>query len=136
MKYMKIIITLYLFFKTFLSFVYTPNIDFLISYRYRYLGVFRITAYEHTEISCDYSADERTSLNLKVAPGICAVDPNVIPIGSILYISGLGYFVAGDIGGKIKGNRIDIYIPTVEECRKFGIKYKSVFKVNFIGGNK
>jgi len=49
-----------------------------------------------------------------------AVDPKVIPLHSIVYIDGIGYFVAEDIGGAIKGNRIDIYVESHEEALKLG----------------
>jgi len=41
-----------------------------------------------------------------------AADPNVFPLGTILYIPGYGYGVVADIGGAIKGNKIDLYFQT------------------------
>jgi len=52
--------------------------------------------------------------------GIVAVDPRVIPLGTRLNIEGLGEFIALDTGKDIKGNRIDIWMPTEEECIAFG----------------
>ena len=43
--------------------------------------------------------------------GIVAVDPKVIPLGTRLYIPGYGFAVAGDTGGGIKGNMIDLGYP-------------------------
>jgi uncharacterized protein YabE (DUF348 family)/3D (Asp-Asp-Asp) domain-containing protein len=40
--------------------------------------------------------------------GLVAVDPRVIPLGSRLYLEGYGYAVAGDTGGVIKGDKIDV----------------------------
>ncbi|WP_280768714.1 peptidoglycan-binding protein [Salipaludibacillus daqingensis] len=51
---------------------------------------------------------------------VVAVDPNVIPLGSIVEVEGYGQAVAGDIGGAIKGNRIDLHVPTKDEAFAFG----------------
>lgn len=44
-----------------------------------------------------------------------AADPNVFPIGTILFIPGYGYGVVADTGSAIKGNKIDLYFETVED---------------------
>lgn len=51
-----------------------------------------------------------------------AVDPNVIPLGTYVYIDGYGYAVAADTGGAIKGNKIDIYYDYEQECDNWGVK--------------
>lgn len=51
-----------------------------------------------------------------------AVDPNVIPLGSLVYIEGLGIRRAEDTGSAIKGAKIDVYIPDLEEALEFGVK--------------
>lgn len=48
-----------------------------------------------------------------------AVDPDVIPLGSRVIIDGHTY-IAEDTGGAIKGNVIDIFLPTTEECIEWG----------------
>lgn len=49
-----------------------------------------------------------------------AVDPNVIPLGSKVYVSGYGIAIAADTGGAIKGNIIDVYLNSYEECVSWG----------------
>lgn len=51
-----------------------------------------------------------------------AVDPNVIPLGTYVYIEGLGIRKAEDTGSAIKGNKIDVYIPDLDEAIAFGVK--------------
>ena len=51
---------------------------------------------------------------------VIAVDPDVIPLYSIVEIEGLGGFIALDTGGKIKGNKIDILFSTKKEAKEFG----------------
>ncbi len=63
-----------------------------------------------------------TATGKDLRQGIVAADPKVIPMGTRIEIKDMGIFVAEDTGGKIKGNRIDIYFNSKEEAKKFGIK--------------
>ena len=56
-----------------------------------------------------------------------SVDPTVIPLGSTVYIEGLGIRVAQDTGGAIKGNRIDIYYDTHQEAIDAGNSTRNVW---------
>ena len=49
-----------------------------------------------------------------------AVDPDVIPLGTKVYVSGYGLAIAADTGGAIKGNIIDVFLNTNEECISWG----------------
>ena len=69
----------------------------------------------------------RTSTGLKIGHGIVAVDPKFIPLGTRLYIEGYGHAVAGDTGGAIKGNRIDLGHDTSSASNHFGRKKVKVF---------
>jgi 3D (Asp-Asp-Asp) domain-containing protein len=55
-----------------------------------------------------------------LARGIVAVDPNVIPMGTKLYVEGYGEAIAADQGGAIKGNRIDLFFGSHQEALNFG----------------
>lgn len=55
-----------------------------------------------------------------------AVDPEVIPLGSILYINGDRY-VAEDVGGSIDGNHIDIFFNDHGDALEYGVQYADVF---------
>jgi 3D (Asp-Asp-Asp) domain-containing protein len=59
--------------------------------------------------------------------GLVAVDPAVIPLGTRLYIQGYGYAVADDIGGAIKGNRIDLAFDSHSDAMNFGIQRLTVY---------
>jgi len=56
-----------------------------------------------------------------------AVDPEKIALGSWIYIEEMGIFRADDTGGKIKGDRIDIYMESVDDALEFGIRDVRVF---------
>ncbi len=49
-----------------------------------------------------------------------AVDPKVIPLGSYIYIEGIGFRVAQDVGSAIKGKDIDVYVPGLKEALRGG----------------
>lgn len=63
-----------------------------------------------------------TASGMRAAVGVVAVDPRVIPLGTKLYVEGYGYAIAGDTGGAIKNNRIDLYFNTERECVNYGVK--------------
>lgn len=62
--------------------------------------------------------------------GIVAVDPNMIPLGTRLFIPGYGYAVADDTGGAIVGTRIDLAFDTHEEALWFGRRNVVVYIVD------
>lgn len=80
--------------------------------------------------STAYSSDPADSLggghitatgqNLLENPMAVAVDPNVIPLGTRLYIEGYGEAYAVDTGGAIRGNIIDVHFSTAAQCYAWG----------------
>ena len=68
-----------------------------------------------------------TGMNLKDSSAkVIAVDPSVIPLGSRVWVEGYGEAVAGDTGGAIKGNRIDVLYPSESEAGSWGRKSVNV----------
>jgi 3D (Asp-Asp-Asp) domain-containing protein len=67
-----------------------------------------------------------TSRGTGVAYGTIAVDPKIIPYYSKIYVPGYGWGRALDTGGRIKGNKIDIWFPTYRECRQWGRRYVKI----------
>ena len=59
--------------------------------------------------------------------GIVAVDPRVIPLGTRVYVPGYGVALAADIGGAIKGNKIDLCIEDYHEAIRFGRRNVEVY---------
>ncbi|MER2064294.1 MAG: 3D domain-containing protein, partial [Alkalibacterium sp.] len=59
-------------------------------------------------------------IDLRENSRVIAVDPDVIPLGSEVYIPGYGEYVAGDTGGAINGNRIDLHMESVSDALIFG----------------
>lgn len=51
-----------------------------------------------------------------------AVDPDVIPFYSAVYVDGYGYAIAADCGGAIKGNKVDLYFDTEADCYNWGVR--------------
>ena len=82
----------------------------------------RATAYTHTDAGCDMI----TATGTTVRQGTVAVDPRNIPYGTRMFIVSTdgeyvyGIAVAEDCGGDIKGDRMDLYFSTYEECMQFG----------------
>lgn len=83
-----------------------------------------VTATAYTANCEGCSGITYTGINLINNPNmkVIAVDPNVIPLGSKVWVEGYGTAIAGDIGGAIKGNRIDVFIPNQQDAERFGIQ--------------
>lgn len=73
-----------------------------------------------------YVGGGRTATGRTATYGVAAVDPNVIPLGTKLYIDGYGYAIAADTGGAIKGNKIDLVFNSQQEALAFGRRQVTV----------
>lgn len=71
----------------------------------------------------------KTATGIEPREGIIAVDPKVIALGSKVYVEGYGYAIAADTGGDIRGNRIDVFFPTLRQCINWGRKYVRIYVI-------
>ena len=67
-----------------------------------------------------YHLPGKTASGLPVGVGVIAVDPTVIPLGTRVFIPGYGPAVAADVGTAIKGNIIDLWMPSTARARSWG----------------
>ena len=94
---------------------------------YRSLGEFVISHYCSCETCCNKS-DGITASGTKATAGrTIAADPDVLPMGSVVIIDGHTYTVE-DVGGAIKGKRIDIFMDSHEEALQAGVRTAEVFE--------
>ena len=80
------------------------------------------TAYTANCEGCSGTTATGIDLNANPDKKVIAVDPAVIPLGSTVEVEGYGTAVAGDTGGAIKGNKIDVFIPSKSEAVNWGRK--------------
>jgi 3D (Asp-Asp-Asp) domain-containing protein len=94
-----------------------------------YLGVFETTAYCGCTKCCGKWADGYTYTGgLATQNRTIAVDPKVIPLGSVVEIAGQRY-VAEDVGASIKQNRIDVFFAQHTTALDFGVQQHAVYLV-------
>lgn len=92
----------------------------------------------YTMMSTAYSGDTITYMGttpVRDPDGIStiAVDPSIIPLGSKVYIPGYGLAIASDTGGLIKGNRIDLFLNSEDECINWGVQTVSLYLIAYPG---
>jgi len=81
------------------------------------------TAYCPCEICCGVYSDGKTATGRSAWTKGVAIDPKIIKLGSRLDIPGYGVWVkADDVGGSVKGNRIDVRFLDHEEAIRWGVK--------------
>jgi 3D (Asp-Asp-Asp) domain-containing protein/peptidoglycan hydrolase CwlO-like protein len=67
-----------------------------------------------------YAIHDTTATGIQTSWGVIAVDPNVIPLGTRMFVPGYGEGVAADTGSAVKGNLIDLWFPTREQAIQWG----------------
>ena len=68
-----------------------------------------------------------TASGRRVEHGIVAVDRNVIPLGTWLYVEGYGFALAADVGSAIRGYKIDLFMHCIQDARRFGRRHINVW---------
>lgn len=102
---------------------------------FSYSRVLNVTATAYDPSPSTNAGYTKTAYGLTPQYGVVAVDPNVIPLGTRLYIESsdggaswvYGYCIAGDTGGAIKGNKVDLCYNTKAECIQFGRRSATVY---------
>ena len=79
------------------------------------------TAYSYKEAGSSFFT--AMGVDLRVNPRVVAVDPSVIPLGTIVEVEGYGIALAADTGGAIKGNILDVHLDSEEACYAWGRKF-------------
>ncbi len=96
----------------------------------RYSSVIEVSA---TAYTTERQENKITATGTVAHVGGIAVDPKVIPYGTKMYIVSkagawaYGYAVAEDCGGGIKGNKVDLFLDTYDECIQFGVRKALVY---------
>jgi 3D (Asp-Asp-Asp) domain-containing protein/septal ring factor EnvC (AmiA/AmiB activator) len=73
-----------------------------------------------TVVATGYSLAGTTATGMPVGPGVVAVDPSVIPLGTRMTIPGYGEGVAADTGSAVKGATIDLWFPSTAQALTWG----------------
>jgi 3D (Asp-Asp-Asp) domain-containing protein len=96
-------------------------------------ALFTVTAWA---TGCDTLPGARTKAGtLPVAGFTIAADPAVLPLGSIVWIEGLGERQVHDIGGAVKGRNVDMYVSGCKEARAWGHQSRRIHVLH-VGGRR
>ena len=90
----------------------------------------RATAYTAYCEGCSGITANGTDLRSNPDQKVIAVDPRVIPLGTKVWVEGYGEAIAADTGGAIKGNKIDVFIPSDGQARNWGVRTVKVTVMN------
>lgn len=91
-----------------------------------------VTATAYTAYCKGCSGTTATGIDLRSNPErkVIAVDPSIIPLGTKVWVEGYGEAIAGDVGGAIKGHKIDVFIPSYESAMQWGVKKVKIKVLN------
>lgn len=91
-----------------------------------------VTATAYTAYCTGCSGTTAYGIDLRANPNqkVIAVDPRVIPLGTRVWVEGYGEAIAGDTGGAIKGNKIDVFIPSYDNAIAWGVKEVKLRVIN------
>ena len=81
-------------------------------------------------VSYYFSGNPVGSYGLPCEYGTVAVDKDLIPLGSLLYIEGYGYAIANDVGSAIQGKVVDLYMEKYEQCLMWGARTTTVYVID------
>ncbi len=108
-------------------------------FRYKEMIYMKSTAYDLSVESCGKLPGEPgygiTFSGTKARPGVIAVDPRVIPLGSKVYVESTdgtrdyGFAIAEDTGSAIKGNRVDIFIGDRSSALRYGVRNVRIYVI-------
>lgn len=88
------------------------------------------TAYTSNCSGCSGVTSTGIDLNKNPNLKVISVDPNVIPLGSKVWVEGYGEAIAGDTGGAIKGDRIDLHMPSSSAASNWGRRTVTIKIIN------
>jgi 3D (Asp-Asp-Asp) domain-containing protein len=86
--------------------------------------VFVVTAYA---TGCDTRPGALTKAGTVPVVGFtAAADPEVLPLGSIVHVEGLGERMVHDMGGAVKGRHVDVFMGSCDEARRWGRRLRQL----------
>lgn len=93
-----------------------------------YAGEYTIVAYCAEQYPHICGGNPTTKSGEPVTPGVTvAADPAVLPLGTRIYIDGIGERVVQDTGGAIRGHKIDLAVENHQEAVEWGVHHKGVW---------
>jgi 3D (Asp-Asp-Asp) domain-containing protein len=95
----------------------------------------KATAYTPINTRMEGGRHTVTQRDGRTAHGV-AVDPDLIPLGSRLWIPGYGHAIADDIGGRIQGHRVDVRVQDRDNMYEWGVRHVRVYVLDDAPGNR
>ena len=95
-----------------------------------FAGEFAVYAYCAEQYPHICGGNPTTASGEPVTPGVTvAADPDVMPLGTRIYIDGIGERVVQDTGGDIRGQKIDLAVESHTEAVEWGVQHKGVWMI-------